>query len=376
VTNSVPTAVSDDQIHDEQFREVADAVPVGLWRINASFEQDWVNKHWLDFTGGRLDEEVGFAWVEKVHPDDRTRVLEEFDRAFEAREATVVEFRLRGKDGVYRWFLDSGAPYYRDGEFAGFVGSCFDINERKQAEIHLQAREVELIDRSGTEVASILGCALTRGVGQPLFDIGTCADDLVRLIAGRSDLPSDFAQVAASIGFAAKRARDALRYCEDMGASGTVEQKYENLSATVRLVEPLIQMNPAAAGATIKWDLAPELAAKISVLQIQQVLLNLAVNGLQAMRGMPEPMLAISAAKWGHTAVISVADQGPGIAEVRREQLFEQSSSEGADSGGLGLLICRLMVTAHGGRIWSERNPGGGSIFKFTIPVSATHEHQ
>ena len=119
----------------ERFREIADAAPVGLWRINASFEQDWVNKHWLDFTGGRLEEEVGFAWVQKVHPEDREHVIEEFDRAFNAREATVVEFRLQGRDGRYRWFLDRGVPFFRDGEFSGFVGSCFDISERKEAEV-------------------------------------------------------------------------------------------------------------------------------------------------------------------------------------------------------------------------------------------------
>jgi two-component system sensor kinase FixL len=128
-------------------------------------------------------------------------------------------------------------------------------------------------------------------------------------------------------------------------------------------------MHPAAAGATLAWDLATELKARVSATQVQQVLLNLAANGLQAMQGMSDRVLAISAARWGNAAVVSVADRGTGIAEAAREQVFEPSMSGKADGLGLGLYLCRLIVAAHGGRIWAEGNPGGGSILRFTIPL-------
>jgi PAS domain S-box-containing protein len=121
-------------LEDRPFEELADSAPVMLWRINASFDCDWANKAWFDFTGGTLAEQTGFAWVDLVHPDDSDRIVEAFGRAFEAREPVSVELRVRGKDGRYRWFLDSGSPYFREGEFAGFVGSCVDITERKEAE--------------------------------------------------------------------------------------------------------------------------------------------------------------------------------------------------------------------------------------------------
>ncbi len=368
------TSASDQDFDHEGFKEIADAAPVGLWRINASFEEDWVNKHWLDFTGGHLDEEVGFAWVEKVHPEDRERVVEEFDRAFEAREATLVEFRLQGKDGHYRWFLDRGAPYYRDGEFAGFVGSCFDITERKQAETHLEVLQAELIERSGAEAASILGSAVVHEVSQPLLAIGAYANGLERLIASRKELPAEFAEAAASIRLAVDRAQDVVRNCRDVVSNGTAARSQEDLSAILRSMEPLIRMHPAAAEASLEWDLATELQASISATQVQQVLLNLAVNGLQSMQGMRDPVLAISAARWGKAAVVSVADRGPGIAEEFREQVFEPSVSEKPNGMGLGLYLSRLIVAANGGRIWAEGNPGGGSIFRFTVPVEAPEE--
>jgi two-component system sensor kinase FixL len=128
-------------------------------------------------------------------------------------------------------------------------------------------------------------------------------------------------------------------------------------------------MHSAAAGATLTWDLATELEASVSATQVQQVLLNLAANGLQAMQGMSDPVLAISAARWGNAAVVSVADRGLGIAEALREQVFEPSRSGKTGGMGLGLYLSRLIVAAHGGRIWAEGNPGGGSIFRFTIPL-------
>ena len=128
-----------DPLKTESFQQVADSAPVMLWRITADFRCDWVNKAWLDYTGERLENQIGFAWLDRLHPDDVERTSEQFDRAFTAREATQVEFRLRRHDGEYRWFLDSGAPFYRAGSFAGFVGSCVDVTSRKAAEGKLAA---------------------------------------------------------------------------------------------------------------------------------------------------------------------------------------------------------------------------------------------
>ena len=119
---------------DRPFQELADSAPVMLWRINSTFDCDWANKAWFDFTGGTLSEQAGFAWVDLVHPDDSDRIVEAFGRAFEARQPVSVELRVRDKDGRYRWLLDRGSPYFHEGEFAGFVGSCVDITERKEVE--------------------------------------------------------------------------------------------------------------------------------------------------------------------------------------------------------------------------------------------------
>jgi PAS domain S-box-containing protein len=122
----------------ERFQSIADFAPVMLWRITSDFKRDWVNRAWLDYTGASRGGEADFAWLDRLHPDDLEPVSEHFDQAFAAREATSIEFRLRRYDGAYRWFLDAGAPVFIEGTFAGFVGCCVDVTQRKVIEERLE----------------------------------------------------------------------------------------------------------------------------------------------------------------------------------------------------------------------------------------------
>ena len=124
----------------QQFKELVDNAPVMMWRARPDKRCDFFNKPWLDFTGRTLEQEVGDGWSEGVHPDDLERCLKTFAGAFEDRREFSIDYRLRRHDGGYRWVLDNGRPFYRaDGEFAGYVGSCIDITERKAAEERLHA---------------------------------------------------------------------------------------------------------------------------------------------------------------------------------------------------------------------------------------------
>ena len=130
---------------EPSFRTLADAAPVMLWLANPDCARSWFNRGWLDFTGTRMEHERGAGWTEAVHPDDRARCLEVYGSAFEHRQPYQSEYRLRRHDGVYRWVHDRGVPHYAsDGTFEGYVGSCFDVTERKEAEERLVASNAEL----------------------------------------------------------------------------------------------------------------------------------------------------------------------------------------------------------------------------------------
>jgi hypothetical protein len=120
---------------EERFRTMADTAPVMIWMAGTDKLCNYFNQGRLEFTGRKLEQELGNRWVEGVHPDDMQVCLDTYSTAFDARETFKMEYRLRRFDGEYRWILDTGNPRFNcNGSFAGYIGSCIDITEGKQAQ--------------------------------------------------------------------------------------------------------------------------------------------------------------------------------------------------------------------------------------------------
>ncbi len=119
---------------EEPLKLVANIAPVLVWMSETSKLCTYFNRRWLDFTGKTLESELGNGWTEGVHPEDLQRCLKAYERAFDRREEFKMEYRLRRHDGEYRWVLDTGVPRFNaDGSFAGYIGSCVDTTDQKQA---------------------------------------------------------------------------------------------------------------------------------------------------------------------------------------------------------------------------------------------------
>ena len=119
---------------EELLKLVANTAPVLVWMADTSKHCTYFNRRWLDFTGKSLESELGNGWADGVHPEDLQRCLSVYERAFDQREEFKMEYRLRRHDGEYRWVFDTGVPRFKkDGSFAGYIGSCVDTTDQKQA---------------------------------------------------------------------------------------------------------------------------------------------------------------------------------------------------------------------------------------------------
>lgn len=207
---------SDDvfrEMGELEFRELADNAPVMIWRSRPDKQCDWFNKPWLDFSGKTQDELFGYGWAEDVHPEDFDRCVSIYQSAFDAREKFTMPYRLRRYDGVYRWFLDNGAPFYRNGEFAGYFGSCIDITEQRELEEHQRTLLEELNHRvrnnlqlimsflqlsklraKTDEAKTLLQAALTRVRG-----VGLIQDELHRSNSGTVELANYLSGLAQAV---------------------------------------------------------------------------------------------------------------------------------------------------------------------------------
>ncbi len=133
---------------EERFRNMADTAPVLIWVSGPDKLCTFFNKVWLEFTGRTMEQELGEGWVQAVHPDDIERCIAIYSASFDVRQCYRVEYRLRRADGEYRWILGDGAPRFTsEGIFAGYIGSCIDITDKRRAEEERQ-KFVSLADRS------------------------------------------------------------------------------------------------------------------------------------------------------------------------------------------------------------------------------------
>jgi PAS domain S-box-containing protein len=178
---------------EQRFRLVANTAPVLIWMSGTDKMCNYFNQPWLDFTGRTLEEETGDGWAQKVHPEDLKRCLDTYIQAFDRREQFKMEYRLRRYDGEYRWMLDIGVPRFEaDYSFAGYIGSCIDISDRKLAEQVLTTVNRRLIEAQERE-RSRIARELHDDMGQRLALLAVALQQI------RLSLPHSAAKVSSRI---------------------------------------------------------------------------------------------------------------------------------------------------------------------------------
>jgi len=359
--------------HEAQRAIVAEA-PVMIWRSGVDKGCDFFNPWWLAFTGRTLAQELGGGWAEGVHPDDLEACLASYVAAFDARVPFRLEYRLRRFDGEYRWVLDLGtARYDSTGQFAGYIGCCFDITDQRQAEHALGEAHAEISRVSRLTALGEFAAALSHELRQPLTAIllnaRSSLDQLEKtpldhqaLKEGLDDLVDDGLRAEAVI----QRNRELFRHHR-------VQTSALDINAVVREVLALSAARLQEHHVTVATALADDLpAVRADRIELLQVLLNLLANAIDAMEGVErsERRITITTARLDQGAVVvAVKDCGVGLDAVDVQRMFTLSYTTKATGTGVGLSISRSIIEAHGGRIWASQNADRGATFSFSLAV-------
>jgi PAS domain S-box-containing protein len=348
----------------------------GVWDWNIKTGKVYYSPRWIESLGYSREEvpsEVGF-WENIVHPDDMPRVQEALRAHFEGRTPVYhVEDRLRMKSGEYRWNLDRGKVVERDaeGQPLRMVGTDTDITDRKRAEEELRRLRDDLAHIGRATAMGELAAAIAHEVNQPLAAILANARAAQHFLGGDSPDVNEAQEALNDIIDDDRRAGEVIRRLRSMLRREPAERKALDVNEMIDEVILLVRNELIIRGLELTFNPAGDLPRVVGDrVQIQQVVLNLVRNALEAMADTPRPLrrVVIRTQRDGPDTTVSVSDAGPHISEAVLAALFEPFHTTKPDGLGMGLAISRSIIQAHGGRIWAERNPDRGLTVHFTLP--------
>jgi PAS domain S-box-containing protein len=353
---------------DRRFREAIEAMPAMAYITRPDGNCTFVNRGWIEFTGLTTEQSAGSGWHAAVHPQDLSQLVNKWQAALASGEPLEHETRIcRAADGAFRWFLMRAAPLKDShGKILNWCGAATDIEDRKRAE-QLQAdlTHVNRVSTMGELVASI-----SHELLQPITATTLNAKASLRWL--QRD-PPDLTKVRQGTekiiesGIFAAEIIDRLR---SLYKKAPPKRELVAINEVVCEIASMLKNEARSHEVLICTELKKDLPAiSADRVQLQQVLMNLMLNGIEAMRDTGGVLTVKSQSDVQGVIQISVSDTGHGLPPDKADKLFESFFTTKAEGSGMGLPISKSIVEAHGGRIWASGNGGQGATFHFTLPA-------
>lgn len=361
---------------EDRMTFAAEAADLGLWQWDAVNGRFWSTAHCREMFGIPAEAEYTMAaMIDAIHPEDRAAVTRTMQSGVELGSTYEIEYRLRLRGGQYSW-VRARARAYKDhtGKVLCIAGTVSDISARKKMEAEVERQQQSLTHLARVGVVGELSGALAHELNQPLTAILSNAQAIQRMVKQR---PLNLTEMENAIN----------EIIEDDSRAGDVIRHLRALLKKDEAHHDLLDLNTLVANALqlTRSDLITRRVAAVSQLfngrlpirgdgvQIQQLLLNLILNASEAMSDGFESggvLMIASDVVGGDLVHLSISDTGPGIQAEAMEKMFDAFFTTKAHGLGLGLSICRAIVTHHGGKIWAENNPGEGATFHVYLPLA------
>jgi PAS domain S-box-containing protein len=350
-----------------------------VWRLKGR-EVVYLSDEWYRIYG--FDPADGLpSWerrLERVHPEDRARWQGVLDRATGEKADYEVEFRIVVPDGSVRHIHTVGHPVLSEsGDLIQFVGSSADVTERKRAEEAVREAQADLARVSRVTTLGELTAALAHEVNQPFAAAVTNANTCLRWLTRDHPDVNEARLAAERIVKDGTRAAEIIKRVRQLFQKGAAERELVQINEVIREMTTLLRSEAARHQILIETELAADLPeVRGDRLQLQQVLMNLMMNGIDAMKDVDGTrVLAVKTQRGEDEQVVaSVRDTGVGLPQ-QAEQIFDAFFTTKPQGTGMGLRISRSIIESHGGRLWADDRPSRGASFSFAIPAASATMH-
>jgi PAS domain S-box-containing protein len=357
------------QEQEKKFREAVETMPALAFVVDPKGNRTFMNRGWLEYTGVSPEEASASGWEKTIHPDDLKRVTERWRASETTGEPLDYEARLRrGSDGVYRWFLIRAVPVRdKHGKILKWCGAATDIEDRKRAE-QLQA---DLTHASRVSTMGELVASISHELAQPITVTTAHARASLRWL--QRD-PPDLTEVRKGterIMEAGTLASEMINRLRSLYKKSSPKRELVAINEVIGEMAEMMGGKAREHGVSIRTDLKDDLPMTVADrVQLQQVLMNLMLNGIEAITDTVGVVTVKSQLGEDGQIEISVNDTGPGLPLGKADQIFDAFFTTKSQGSGMGLAISKSIVESQGGRIWANGDLGRGATFHFTLPAA------
>jgi PAS domain S-box-containing protein len=359
---------------ERSLRELTETIPQMLWSADADGANDYCNQRMLEYTGLSAEEVRGSGWKKAIHPDDLEKAVQAWKVAVFTGKPFQNEFRwLRAAERTYRWCITSALPL-RDqrGRIIKWFGSVVDLHDWKQTQQALETTQTELARVSRMTTMGELAASIAHEVNQPLTALINNSNACRRLLADNKLEPDVLRCALEEIVADGTRAASVIARIRAFIMKAPPERNRLDINEVIQEVLPLtareLDENQVQLVRQLTEALPPVLGDRV---QLQQVLLNLIVNAIEAMtvvKDRPRLLCVQSRVDKPGNVLVAVRDSGTGLSSGA-DLVFTPFFTTKEHGMGMGLSISRSLVEGHGGRLWAEPNFPHGTVFCFTLPA-------